>query len=1061
VSGNGGPQPGDEGVERIVRARGGLLGPLVGGAVLNPVAVHLLSLLILVAGAMSYANMRREIFPDFTRERIRITTVYPGASPEDVEELLTVKIEDAIQGIDGVEGIESTSQEGISWVNARLEPGTDVTRALQDIDRAVAAVQDLPEDLDDDPLVEEIKTRFPVITLSVYGDVDELTLKDAIRPIKREMEGIPGVGSVQPSGLREVEWSIDVDPEALTTYEVSLAEVAAALGAQNLNVPGGLLEQPRDEMILRTRGQTETVEQVEAVVIRARPDGSQVRVGDVARVVPGFERARTYGRFNGKRALNLTALKSKDGDIIEIAQAVRRLARELDLPPGVRAQVHTDLSVFLESRLQTMKNNAFSGFFLVMLSLCVLLNWRMAILVALGIPLAFLVTFTGMAALGMSVNMMTLFAFILILGMLVDDAIIVTENTYRLIEEGLPPAQAAVQGTLEVARPVVATVLTTIAAFLPMLLTPGEMGQWMSVVPIVVSLCLLASLIECFGVLPCHVAEFARPQAHDPSSRFSRFLVTWEGWMRRVLRWRYPFLAGVVGASVVLVALSSVFVKFVLFGKFESDTYFLNYELPTSASLEENSTQARQLEVAVLGLPDDERAACITNVGLSAIDINRVDIGSHLGQVVFNLRPPDDRERSADEIVDDVRQQVADLPGFTKIEFKGLQAGPGGAAIEVALQGDDYQQLRKAADVVKAWLNAQPGVQDVYDDWAPGKGELEVRVDLDAAQAVGLDTASVARQVRDAFQGREATTFRRLDEDVPLMVRFPQGSRAERRTLEELWLRTPRGDEVPLDAVAHVLERRGLAKILRNDRRRSVTILGDVDIARANALEVTERLRQRFARDLPQTHAVDLEIKGQRREAEQSIQGLMQAFLISVTLIYLILGTVFRSFTQPLFVMMAIPFGIDGVLVGHMLLGKDLTFMSVMGVVACSGIVVNDSLVLVDLVNRLRAEGMELFEAAVLGSCRRLRAILLTSATTILGLGPLAFFASGQARFLSPMAISIVFGLAFATGLTLIVIPCLYLVLEDLKTGLRRMVGWNAASGTEPPEHMPAGETTL
>jgi len=1017
--------------------------------VTNPVAVHLLSLLILVAGVYSYLTLPREIFPDFTRNRLLVSTPFLGASPEDIEELITVKIEDAVETVDGVETVESTSMEGVSLVDVYLRRGTNVDRALTDLDRALDTITGLPED-SEEPQATEIKTQFPVITLSVYGELDELALKDLIRPIQRELEDIPGVGDVRPSGLRDVQWLIEVDPEAVEAFDLTLGQVADALAAQNLSMPGGFLERERDEVVLRTKGEAKTARAIERVVVRADPDGAHVRVGDVATVRPGFERAEIYGRFNGKPALNLTALKDPDGNILDIAQAVKDCAKQLDLPAGVSADVHTDLSVFLDSRLRTMQNNAFSGFFLVMLSLCVLLNWRMAFLVALGIPLAFLFSFLCMPFLGYSINMMSLFALILILGMLVDDAIIVTENIYRLIEGGMPPAKAAVQGTAEVARPVLSTILTTVSAFMPMLLVEGEMGQWMSVVPIVVTLCLAGSLIECFVILPCHVAEFAKPAEAPEDTRFARFLPRYEGWVRKSLKNRYLLIAAGVAGSIVLVTWASTQLKFVLFGEFESDTYFLNFELPTTTPLEETSKETRLLEEAVLAVPDNERRAVVTSVGLSAVDFNRIDRGSYLGQVVVNFSQPEERERSAIAIIDELREQVRGYDQFTKLEFKGLQAGPGGAAIEVGLEAEDYALLRESSREVQDWLRLQTGVQDVYDDWAPGKSELEVRVDEEAAASLGLNTRSVGLQVRNAFQGNESTSVRRFDEDVELVVRFPPNARSKRATLEELWLTTPTGERVPFAAVARAVEGRGLSKILRSNRQRSITVLADVDVAKANAIEVTERLERKFAGPLSK-QGVNLRIKGQRREAEKSMGGLIKGFFLSLLLIYLILGTQFRSFLQPFFVMVAIPFGIDGILVGHVLFGADVSFMSMMGLVATSGIVVNDSLVLVDLVNRLRAAGVPTFEAAVTGSVRRLRPILLTSATTVLGLAPLAFFASGQAKFLSPMAMSIVFGLLFATGLTLIVIPCLYLILEDLKRAV-----WTALGRELPaePEHV-------
>ncbi|MBX3466394.1 MAG: efflux RND transporter permease subunit [Planctomycetes bacterium] len=1009
---------------------------LVRAAVDNRVAVHLAQLLLVVSGLFAYSTMTREIFPEFTREKIRVTAVYPGAAPEDVEELVTVKLEDALDSVDGIEELESTTQEGVCWVIGKLAQGADMTRTLQEVDRAVAAIPDLPAELRDDPLVQEVKTRFPVITLSIHGDLGELALKDLVRPIKRRMEAIPGVAAVQPSGLRALEWHVEVSPEAALRHRVTLDEVARALQAQNRTVPGGTLERARDEVLIRTRGDTETTEQIEAVVVRADPDGSAVRVGDVARVMPGFERALTYGRFDGKTALNLTALKERDGDILEISRQVRELARKLELPAGVRASVHTDLSIYLNDRLDIMKTNALQGFVLVLASLCLLLHWRMAAIVALGIPAAFLFAFCCMALVGISINMMSLFALILVLGMLVDDAIVVVENIQSRIEEGEAPALAAVNGTRQVAIPVFCTVATTISAFMPMLLTPGEMGQWMWQVPVVVSFCLIASLFECFTVMPVHVVEFGPAHAADPAPWFERI----KAFHRRAVDWclarRYRVLSGLLGLSIVIVTLASVTTGFILFDPFESETYFLNYELPSTASLEESSERARDLERLILALPEDEREASITNVGVSAINVDQADRGGHLGQVVFTLTSPRERARGTEEILEHLREETAKLRGFTKLEFKGLQAGPGGSPIEVALEGDDFAALREAADELAGWLRGIDGVHDVFDDSAPGKSELEVVVDLEAAGALGLTTQAVAQQVRDAFQGRAATSVRRLDEDVDLVVRYPLDDRSRRATLEELWLTTPAGDRVPFRAVASAREGRGLAKIVRGDRRRAVTVFADVDTRRANAIEVTDRLKATFEDPMRRERAIDVKVKGQRREAEQSMNGMLKAFLISVLLVYLILGTQFKSFAQPLLVMVAIPFGIDGILLGHMLLGRDVSFMSVMGLVATSGIVVNDSLVLVSLINELRRGGRTALEAASQASVRRLRAIILTSVTTIFGLFPLAFLATGQARFLSPMAISIVFGLAFSTGLTLVVIPCLYVVLEDVKAAL-------------------------
>lgn len=1050
-------EPGREGEVDAPGPSSPLIEAIARACVNNKVPVHLATLALIVIGAILYFTTPREIFPEFTREKIRVTTYYPGASPEDVEELITIKVEDAVDAVDGVGEVESLTQEGVSFVTARLQKGADMTRALQDVDRAVAGIQDLPADIDD-PLVQEVKTRFPVITLSIYGDVNELQLKDVARPLQRRIEAIPGVAAVQPSGLRELEWHIEARPEALLRFGLTLADVARAIGAQNLSVPGGTLERSQDEVLIRTKGETETAAQIEAVVLKALPDGSHVRVADVARVTPGFERALTLGRYAGRPALNLIAMKARDGDILKIAAAVRELARELELPTGMRAAVHTDLSVFLEDRIDIMESNALQGFVMVVITLCLLLHWRIALISAFGIPTAFFAAVILMSVSGISINMMSLFGLILVLGMLVDDAIIVAENVHRHMEQGASRLEAAIKGTAEVAGPVTATIATTICAFMPMLIIEGEMGQWMWQVPVIVTLCLLASLLECFTALPSHIAEFAA--RHEPARAgwFDRIAVVHDRAVRWCLRNRYHAMALAAGGSILLVTVTSRAVGFILLGKFEGDTYFLNFELPSTTSLQQTSERARELERIVLSLPDTELQACITNVGVSAINVDQADFGPYLGQVVFTFTKAATRQRTADEILDELRAKVNEVHGFTKLEFKGLQAGPGGSPIEVGLEGDDMAALRVAADEVQAWLRARPGVQDIFDDSAPGKRELEVVIDGEAAGAVGLTTQAVAAQVRDAFHGREATTVRRRDEDVELVVRFAAADRAERATLEDLWLETPGGQRVPFQAVARAKERRGLAKIVRGDRRRAITVFADVDVHRANAIEVTERLQEQLERRLREVHGVDLRIKGQRREAEKSMGGLVKAFAISCFLIYFILATQFRSFTLPIMVMTAIPFGVDGIMVGHMLLGLDLSFMSMMGLVAVTGIVVNDSLVLVEFVGRMRQQGLTTTEAAARASTLRLRQILLTSASTVVGLFPMAFFAQGQAKFLSPMAVSILFGIAFATGLTLFVIPCFYVILDDLRglLGLAgsdavELVGVDAGGAPSPP----------
>jgi len=1013
----------------------------------NSVFVNLLMMVILVAGVLIYLLITREIFPEFSLDSISIRTEYPGASPQEIEKLITIKIEDEIVNIDGVDNIYSESQEGFSLITVELSEYTNLNRALNDISSAIDNIEDLPEDADD-PVISEIKNAFPIITVSLYGDLPELTMKEIAEDVRDNLREIPGVGSVYLSGARDREIWVEVDPRRLEQYQLRLEDIKKALEAQNLNLPGGTIKTDRGEFLLRTVGEILETRGLEGVILRSDPQGNVLTVSQVARVRDHFEEPVTLGRFNGRPAMNLAVSKEKKGDAIAISQNVRQVVTQYEkrLPPSVHLGVFNDFSVYIKNRLNTLKRNGLVGFVLVLIILCIFFNFRVAGMTALGIPVSFAGALLLMQGFGISLNMVSMFSLILVLGIIVDDAIVVSENTYRHMEQGLAPREAAVLGTQQVLAPVVATVVTTIAAFLPMLLMTGTMGKFMSVIPKVVTFALLASLMEALVILPSHLAEWSStksPQGgtHRSERWFKALGVHYAHFLAFSLRWKYVSLGASLGITAVMVTFALARIPFTLFHEFESTQFFINIETPVTSKIEDTRDVIARIEKVLMEtLPSTELKTVASNVGLIFLDVNRVVRGSNGGQIIVELTEATKRNRSSQEIINDLRERTKGIPGATKIQYFEPQGGPGGASIEIRVVGDEFPVLEEIAGKVKRFLATEPGTKDIRDDFLPGKKELRI-VARPEARSLGLDVASIARQVRSSFYGTESSKILRSDGDIPIVVKYPEGFRNRPSRVVDLVLTTPGGEKVYFSEIAELTEAPGSTKVIRSDQKRAITVLGDVDEKEGNALEITNKARKAFANLQAHYPGYKLEFKGKRQEFEQSMQDLIKSFVVAVLLIYLILGALFKSYIQPLVVMLAIPFAANGVILGHTVMGLSLGILSMMGMVALAGVVVNDSLLLVSFVNQLRRDGTPLLQALLRSGQLRLRPILLTTITTAAGLTPLGFFASGQAKFLSPMAISIIFGLTVSTVLTLIIIPCSYAIVEELRQTIRSFFG--------------------
>ncbi len=1016
---------------------------LIEFSVRNPVTVNLLTLFVLGAGIATYFRMHRELFPEFSRQAVQITTQFTGASPEEVENLITANIEEEMTDLDELDEMLSISQEGRSEILLKFQPETDMNRALNDVRAALDDVTDLPEEADD-PQVREVKSTFPVITVSLAADIDEATLRDMAKDLRDELRRLPGVATVRILGIREQQIWVEVDPARLEQYGMSLDDVRAAIAAHNRNVPGGTLKTPRGEILVRTLGEAAGAEEVERIILRSVATGTPLTVADLATVRETFEEPTTIGRWGGRAAINLVVIKERTGDAIDIAASVRALVKEVRdrLPETVTIGVYNDFSVFIRNRLNTLRLSGAIGLTIVLITLWVFVRARIAFLTGLGIPFAMLGGIVLMSLYGISLNMISLFSLILVLGLLVDDAIVVTENVYRYVEQGMDPRQAAIQGTSEVAWPVVATVTTTIAAFLPLLLIPGTMGVFLAPIPVVVTFALLASLLEALVVLPSHLSDAITPAY---AQRVRRREVGWLTRARSVygtllamaVKWRYVTAVLLLCFTILLGTTAWYRIPFVLFREFESSQFMINLETSSAAKIEDTLEVAKRAEQVVLNLPTEELRSVATNVGITFLDVHRAEWGPNLGQLLVELE--EDRRRTVDAVIADLRGGMADIPGITKIQFLKTQAGPGGPAIEARIVGAEIPVLRRLADEVKGFLRGIPGVRDVRDDFTEGKEELQITL-LPEARALGLNLGQIARQVQQAFLGVEASTIQRRDEDVPIVVRFPQAARRSLETVAGMKITLPSGEKVFLRDVARLESAIGTSKIRRDDQKRTITVLADVNTREANAFQVAQRLKREFADVGSSFPGYRVVIKGERQEAEESLAAMPQVSLIAILLIYFLLGSLFKSFIQPLIVMAAIPFALDGVVIGHLIMGEPLSFLSTMGLVALAGVVVNDSLILVDFINRARKEGTPRDEAILKSGVARLRPVLLTTVTTVGSLIPLAFFASGQAKFLSPMAISVVWGLSFATILTLILVPCLYAMLDDLEALLRRLL---------------------
>ena len=1039
----------------------------------NPVAANLLMVVILAGGFLSVLGAKPEVFPEFSLDTITVSVPYLGAAPEEVEEGVNIRIEEAIQGIDGIEKITSTASEGSGSVSIELDTGADLARVLDEVKARVDAIETFPEETEK-PLVQEVTNRQEVIKIAIHGDVAERTLKVLAERMRDEIAAIPGITQVDVGNARAYEISIEISESQMRRHRLTFEQVATAVRRSSLDLPGGSVKTVGGEFLLRTKGQAYSGEEFESLVLLTRPDGTHVKLGDIAQVVDGFAETDQFSRFQSEPALMVEVFRTEDQGAIEVATLVNEYVAGAGgrLPPSVSMTTWNDSSLILQDRLNLLIRNGVTGFILVFIILTLFLHFKLAFWVSLGIPISFLGALWMLPALGVTINMMSLFAFIVVLGIVVDDAIIVGENVYAHQERHGDGLRAAVEGAREVAVPVVFAILTTVAAFAPMLLVEGVMGKIMAVIPLVVIPCLVFSLIESQLILPAHLSHTTRGDDDSrpgvPEQALNRVADGLLWFIQRVyrpslafaLRWRYLTVA-TAAATLILTAglVGGGWLRFVFLEPVESDSVSVSVTMPQGTPVGVTSAAVQQLETAA----DRVRAEVEEETGLNVFKFMYATIGStpgggggpgpggggaspsssNLGGVLIELSGAEERPLGSTELANRWRDAIGVIPDAVEVRFTSSLFSAGDP-IYVQLTGTNVDELRGAAVTLKERLAEYAGVYDITDSFREGKQELKLGIQP-AAETLGLSLQDMARQVRQAFYGEEAQRIQRGRDDVRVMVRYPESARRSLGNLESMRIRTPDGQEVPFSQVAVVEPGRGYASIRRVDRRREVSVTADVDAAQTTAGQVIADLETQVLPEILAAHpGVLYSLEGEQAEQRESLGGLYGGFAIAMLVIYTLLAVPLKSYIQPLAIMSAIPFGFVGATWGHVIMGLDLSLLSMFGLVALTGVVVNDSLVLVVFVNRHRAKGGSTLEAVQQAGAQRFRPILLTSLTTFFGLFPLIMETSRQAQFMIPMAVSLAFGVVFSTVVTLIIVPTLYLIAEDVSRATARL--WTALS---------------
>ena len=1032
---------------RLVTGRG-----LLGYFANNPVAANLMMGLMLVGGLLAGLRLTAQIFPTIDPRQVSVSVPYPGATPSEVEEGITRRVEEAIFGIDGVDRVLSTASENLGTVTAELKDFVDAMRVRDDIEAAVDRLADFPPEDAEQADIVRAETLSDVLSLVVSTELPEAELMRGAEMLEEALLALPTVSLVSMLGARDYEIAIEVREEALRRYDLTIGQVANAVRMSSLNLASGELRTEAGNLLLRTNTKRIRGDEFEDVVLRALPDGSILRLDDVANVRDGFADVDLINEYNGRQSVFVRVQKSEAEDVLEIAEEIKTMLADFELPSGVDIEVWDDQTEILADRVNLLVRNGVLGFMLVFLFLFVMLDLRLAIWVAMGVPISFLGAFLFFEFFGVNVNMVSLFALIIVLGIVVDDAVVVGENIVAEQEAGGIGSDAAINGALGVRGPVTIGVLTTMAAFAPLLFVTGMFGQILGVVPIVVITVLTMSLIEVFFILPAHLSH-GRPWSGWPLDVFQAKVSS--GVMRfrdnhlvpaiaTAVRRRYLTVLGGVALLATAVALLMFgYVRFIFFPSLESNRLRADLEFPVGTPFEVTRAASEKLVDAAYATNDEVggtsfRAVSATvggsiNSGGGPGGGSRLNASSNIASIQIQLNAEPLRTLSSGQLERIWRQKVGDVPGAERLSYTAEFFGPG-AGVEYELAHQDSDVLTEAVEELKQRYRGIPSLYEIQDTQSLGKRQYDIEL-TSAGEAAGLTPADIARQLRRSFFGDEVQRIQRGRRELKVMVRYPDDQRRSSSDFFNVRIRLGDGAVAPLSAVARVTESRSFSSIDRINGLRIVTVSAEVDTELATPNEATAIVESTILPELKARYpALQVTQSGFGREQAEDMASLANLASVALFVIFVLIAAQLRSYVQPFIILAGVPFGAAGAVIGHALLGYDLSFISIFGMVALSGVVVNDSLVMIDRYNRIRREtDLDVAEAIVAAARHRFRAIFLTTATTALGLTPMLFETSTQAQFLIPMAVSLATGIVFASVVILFVVPALVVIREDMR----------------------------
>ena len=1015
----------------------------------NHVAANLLMITILLGGLLSLnANIPLEVFPSFQSDVISVKVSLRGATPEDVEQGITIKIEEAVQDLEGIKRITSTSVEGSANVSIEVESGYNARNLLADIKNRVDAINTFSVDAEK-PIIALAQKQFEVISVTIASNHGEKEIREFAEKVRDDLLRLPQVTQVALDAVRNYQINIDVSQSQLQQYHLTLSDIATAINNSSLDMSAGNIKTDGGDILVRSKGQAYQREDFEDIIIKTNVDGTFLHLSDIATVVDGFEEEPLRARFNGQPAAFLDVFRIGDQNAIEVADAVKSYIdkKQQTLPQGFSLSYWDDESKIIKSRLKTLTTNALQGGVLVLLLLALFLRPSIAFWVFMGIPISFLGAFIVMPLFGISINIISLFGFILVLGIVVDDAIVTGENIYRHSHTAKTSVEAAIKGAEEVALPVTFGVLTTIAAFLPLAFIEGNRGALFLQIPVIVIPVLLFSLIESKFVLPAHLRRIRLRHEKTTDSTFSQWQERIaDGFESAILKYYRPVLtlatthrlsalAIFMGVLILITTIiSSGWTRFVFFPRVSSETAKASLMMPVGTSFEVIDRHVEKMMQAAALLQDKYRDDNGDSLILNTLSVTY----NASGRVRFEVLPANKNNTgiTIKQLVNEWRGLIGPIPGAESLTFRA-EIGRGSDPIDIELSGSDLELLNILSEEVKKKLESYPTVFEISDSLSVGKQEIQIEV-TEQGHAMGMTSAYITRQVRNAFFGAEIQRIQRGRDDVRVIVKLPLSERRSIAQLGDLLIDTPLGSKVPLLHVAKLVPGKSPSAIHRIDRFRTVSIVADVDKQNTNMTVLNADLKVFLDALVGKYPGIRYSMEGEAREQAESFGSLATGLVFVFFIIYCLLAIPFKSYIQPVIVMSVIPFGAIGAVIGHWLMFMDLTIMSLMGLMALMGVVVNDSLVLVDFINKKREAGGDLLEAVLTAGTVRFRPVLLTSLTTFIGLMPLLFERATQAQFLKPMAVSLGFGIIFATFITLILVPVNYLLVEDVKGFFKR-----------------------